>query len=290
MNSQLDLTRLEKFVSQLKSAFIVGLNTDRVQDLGFIGKASNIYVWHPSLMIDVDIFVFVEALERHVGSWFLQVRDELTRKLALENADFELRIIEGPYKPSIARLSRAVVVAHLGVFTEPTYLAQSRLKRWAWRKYPCVRDVSRLGRLAPSPPDLKEVLNGDKGVRHRLRSLQLGRVKMREWLLPDFNESPLYIDKSEPNFIECCFSSAANCARHHCRGLGLHEADEMGNEEFFPWYCTNVFRSQALGELIWLKTKCRNRGFDIDVDRAQALAVEYLSHLEHHLNRISAES
>jgi hypothetical protein len=259
------------------------LSGGKVQDLAFIGNASSIYAWHPSLMVDVDIFLFVEALDRQTGFWLLQVRDELARELEREHADFELRIIEGPYKPCIARLSRVVVVAHLGVFTDRMYLAEAALKRWAWRKYRCERDVFRLARLAPSPPDLNQILNDDRGIRCRLRSLELGRIEMREWLLPDFIEVPLYVTKSEPNFIECCFSYAANCARHHCRGLGLREADEMGNEEFFPWYCANVFRSQALTELMGLKGKCRDRGFDIDVNQAQGLAVEYMSCLERYL-------
>jgi len=94
MMDQFDRTRIEKFASRLKCAFANGLSEGKVQDLAFIGNASSIYAWHPSLMVDVDMFLFVEALDRQTGFWLLQVRDEISWELEREQADFELRIIE----------------------------------------------------------------------------------------------------------------------------------------------------------------------------------------------------
>ena len=134
--------------------------------------------------------------------------------------------------------------------------------------------------MLPPRPIFNEILNGDRGVRQRLRALRNGRIEMREWLLPDFSETALYISREQPNFIECCFAYAANCARHHCRALDIREADRLGNEEFFPWYAANVLASPALSELMALKAQCRNTGFDVDAARVQMLAITYIGELE----------
>ena len=61
------------------------------------------------------------------------------------------------------------------------------------------------------------------------------------------------------------------------------EADQLGNKEFFQWYATNVFFSEALTRLMEIKMECRSRGFDIDVDNAQSLALHYMRGLKLHL-------
>jgi hypothetical protein len=274
------LALVEPATLTVRSRLLAGVAGGAIEDLAFIGNASAVYPWISSLMVDLDVFLFAGRLDVALGHWLLGVRDGLTAELAGRGADFELRIVEGPYKPAIRQLARPVIVAHLGVFTEAMYVAEAPLKRWAWRKYPCERETDRLMRLAPAPPDLNEILNGNRGVRHRLHALRSGRIEMREWLLPDFAEVPLHIGRGQPNFIECCFAYAANCARHHCRALDNREADRLGNEEFFPWYAANVFASPALSELMALKARCRNTGFDVDATRVQALAIEYISDLE----------
>src|SRR5262249_25156142 len=154
--------------------------------------------------------------------------------------DFELRIIEGPYKPALARLERPIIVLHLGVFTERSYLASSPVKRWSWRKYRCQREPGRLERLAPPRPDLAEFLSGAKGIEYRLKRIASGSVSMHELVLPSFREVEIIVSTDDPNFIECCFADALSSARNHGRILGLPEADCLPNEMYFPWYAENV--------------------------------------------------
>jgi hypothetical protein len=260
------------------------LESGLIQDLAFIGNFSNIYTWSPALMVDMDIFLFVDTMSLTVGHGLLALKNELSSKLTDMEIDFDLRVVEGPYKPPIPVLSRPIIVAHLGVFTEQLYLSEAPLKRWSWRKYSCKREISRLFRLAPEKPDVTEFLNGANGVRQRLRVLRSGRVDMREWILPDFDQILLHVTKAEPNFIECCFAYAASCARHHCRIIGLAEADKLDNQNFTSWYSDNVFASDTFVELMHLKSECRNTGFHISVDKAQTLAIDYIHNLERHLS------
>ena len=279
-NSNDKLELVEAATQHVKRRLLSGLADGTLGDLAFIGNASALYDWVSSLMVDLDAFLFVENLDSTVGSWLVSVRDQLDSELARQGLDFELRIVEGPYKPAIKNLTRPIIVAHLGVFTDATYLAEAPLKRWSWRKYSCQQERDRLARLAPAPPDLNEILNGERGVRHRLYAIRSGRIEMREWRIPDLSETPLFIERDEPNFIECCFAYAANCARHHCRALRSQEADRLGNQEFFPWYKLNVLNSPALSTLMELKERCRNTGFDVDVNHVQGLAVEFMTILE----------
>ena len=176
-------------------------------------------------------------------------------------------------------------VAHLGVFTEALYVASPALRRWAWRKYVCELDPMRLARLAPPQPSIAEFLTGAKGLRDRRRTLQRGRVEMTEWRLPAMTTVRLIVDQAQPNFVECCFAYAANTARNHARALAHAQADTLGNAEYFSWYYRHVFRSQALLELMALKARCRDTGFDVPVETARELALSYLTDLENDLRR-----
>lgn len=102
---------------------------------------------------------------------------------------------------------------------------------------------------------------------------------MNEMVLPSFREVAFSVSLSEPNFVECCFAYALTCARNHGRVLGLEEADRLPNDSYFQWYSENVFRSVPLLQLLQIKMRCRNTGFDVDRSTVQALAVHYLASL-----------
>jgi len=234
-------------------------------------------------MVDLDAFLFTQSLDRNVGDWLTEVRKLLTDVLARNGVLFELRIVDGPYKPPIARLTQPIMVAHLGVFTEQTYLESPALRRWAWRKYPCTREPGRLARLAPHQPTVAELLFGRKGIDDRLHDIERGAVEMRELVLPDLHEEVFSVTLTHPNFLECCFASVANSARNHCRVLSFPEADRLGNKEFFVWYNENIFRSDSLMALMQMKADCRIEGFSRSPVVARTLAVEFLRQLRAHL-------
>jgi hypothetical protein len=252
-------------------------------DVAFIGNTSGHYTSTPGLMVDFDAFVFVNQMDAAVGQPLADLRERSTRECDALGIDFDLRIIEGPYKPAITILRRPALVVHLGVFTEALYLAAPPLKRFAWRKYICEREPGRLARLAPTRPTLAEFVTGPKGLRERCAAINDGSVEMTEWLLPGLQAKRFAITLEQTNFAECCFAYAANTARNHIRALGLTEADQLGNSEFFAWYNETIFRSPDLIELMDYKAACREQGFVLQVARARDLALRYMQALEQHL-------
>ncbi|MDI3561353.1 hypothetical protein [Bradyrhizobium sp. Arg816] len=234
-------------------------------------------------MVDFDAFVFVAEMNRAAGQPLAELRERWTDICNARAVDFELRIVEGPYKPPVAVLHRPVFVVHLGVFTEAIYLAAPPLKRWAWRKYICEREPGRLARMAPPRPTLAEFVTGPKGLRKRCAAIEAGSVEMTEWLLPDLQTRSFLITQDEANFVECCFAYAANTARNHARTLGLGEADQLANTEFFSWYDETVFRSPELVDLMNDKAACRDRGFVVEIAHTRSLALRYMRTLEQHL-------
>lgn len=140
---------LRQVIAAIKSDLADGVRQGACADLVFIGNSSEVYSWTPCFMVDIDVFLFADILTERLGDWLLDRAAWWRSHLDRQCIDFELRIIEGPYKPAIALLERPVIVLHLGVFTEQSYLASPPLKRWAWRKYPCLIEPSQLSRLAP---------------------------------------------------------------------------------------------------------------------------------------------
>ncbi len=252
-------------------------------DAAFIGNTSGHYSSSLGLMVDFDAFVFVDRMDEQAGKPLADLRDRFADECGRRDIDFELRIIEGPYKPAIPRLQRPVFVVHLGVFTEALYLASTPLKRWAWRKYRCEQEPGRLARLAPSKPTLAEFVAGPKGLRQRREAIENGAVEMTEWMLPSLVAVPFTVTADQVNFIECCFTYAATSARNHARTLGAPEADRLNNDDFFPWYDAAVLQSPELLELMALKARCRDSGFDLPIGRARALALGYMRLLEDRL-------
>jgi len=252
-------------------------------DVAFIGNTSGHYASAPGLMVDFDAFVFVKEMDAAAGQPLADLRERWIAECDALGIDFDLRVIEGPYKPAIAILRRPAFVVHLGVFTEALYLAASPLKRWAWRKYICEREPGRLARLAPSQPTLAEFANGPKGLCERYAAINDRSVEMTEWLLPSLQARRFVVTLDQTNFVECCFAYAANTARNHARALGLAEADQLGNSEFFAWYNAAVFRSPDLILLMDYKAACRDQGFVLQVARARDLALGYMQALQQHL-------
>ena len=271
---------LDRVSDELKAWFRAFAASPACIDVGFIGNTSGHYPSSLGQIVDFDAFVFVERMDQAAGRPLTDLRDRLTGECDARGIDFELRIIDGPYKPAISRPRRPVFVVHLGVFTEALYLASPPLKRWAWRKYRCEGDPERLARMAPSQQTLVDFIAGPKGLRHRCAAIESGSVDMTEWLLPSLTAVPLLVTPEQGNFVECCFAYAANTARNHARAVGAAEADQLGNEEFFRWYDKAVFRSPELLALMAQKAQSRVAGFELPVGRASELAIAYMRTLE----------
>lgn len=276
-------TELACISDSLKAWFRAHATHPTCIDVAFIGNTSEHYRSGFGHLVDFDAFVFVERMDQSAGQPLADLRDRLIDQCAERGVDFELRIIDGPYKPAIARLRRPVFVVHLGVFTEQLYLASPGVKRWAWRKYRCEREPGRLARMAPSQPTLAEFVAGPKGLRWRCAAIEKGAVEMTEWLLPSLAVVPFIVTPEEVNFVECCFAYAANVARNHARALGAPEADHLENAEFFAWYDRTVLRSAELLDLMAHKARCRDAGFDLPVEQARELALDYLRKVERQL-------
>ncbi len=275
---------LESLIAAIKSDLADGVRGSMCTDIAFIGNMSEVYAWSPCFMVDFDAFIFSNALDERLGKWLIDLGARWRAKLANRGIDFELRVIEGPYKPGIKWLQRPVIVLHLGVFTEADYLAQSSLKRWAWKKYTCLSEPARLARLAPrTRPDVAALLSGPRGVEHRLRAIACGCVPMRERVLPSFREQEQFVTLDDPNFVECCFAYTLGSARAHGRVLGFAEADSLPNEKYFVWYADHLLNSADLLDLLEMKSRCRNSGFTIETAKAQTLALGYLNALSHSL-------
>lgn len=270
---------LHPIIEAIKSDLCEGVRDGHCLDAVFIGNASSVYHWTPCFMVDMDVFLFVRVLDPHFGRWLLQRSGVWRAALQRLFVDFELRIIEGPYKPAIAKLKRPIIVLHLGVFTESSYLASASVKRWSWRKYKCVAEPDRLARLAPPRPDATELLYGPRGIEYRLNAVASGAVAMRELVLPSFREAMFTVSVDQANFAECCFAYALSSARNHGRVLALTEADTLTNETYFAWYNANILRSESLLELFDIKMRCRNAGFDVEPTLVRSLAVHYLQSL-----------
>jgi hypothetical protein len=263
---------LRPVIAAIKLDLVEEVRRGACADLAFLGNSSDVYSWTPCFMVDLDVFLFADVLDERLGSWLLDCEARWRAQLGRQCIDFELRIIEGPYKPAIARLERPIIVLHLGVFTELSYLASPPLKRWAWRKYTCLTEPGRLARLASPRPDLTELLSGPKGVDYRLHAIASGTVTMSELILPSFLEEAFSVSLGDLNFVECCFAYALSCARNHGRVLGFGEADSLPNEKYVQWYSENVLGSEHLLQIVQIKARCRNTGFHVDgADPGRAL-------------------
>jgi len=271
--------KLIEAVEAAKATVLDALCSDCVEDLAFIGNASTVYPWEPAMIIDLDVCMFVTHMDETTGRWLQAFANSLEALMENRGIDFELRIIRGPYKPVREDVIRPAMVLHGAVFTEKTYLEEAALMRWGWRKYQCEVDAERLVRLAPQKPNLETLLHGPKGVNERLAAIRKGLIVLQERLLPSLEFVDITFDVDHPLFAEYCLTAGATTARNHARVLGRMEADRLTNQEFFPWYFSNVFASLDLAELVRLKAGVRQTGYKNLMPRVRELAWNYLESL-----------
>jgi hypothetical protein len=274
--SRADERRVRAAATAARAAVLALPSEGGITDVALIGNASEVYEWVPSRIVDLDCFVFVREMNAEAGIVLQNLRSELGRGLKSLGVDFELRIIRGMYKPDRGASDPPIVLLHLGAFTDETYLAESIVKRWAWRKYRCQVEGSRLARLAPRRPVLDDLLYGPGGVIDRLHDLHRGETVMSEWSIPELSVSTVSFDADSWVFTEFCYGSAATTARTHARVLGHGEADRLGNEEFFAWYDQNVLATRTLLPLMAMKGRARNEGFSAGASRPRELCTEFL--------------
>lgn len=276
---------------RVKEAFLEGLTAGPLQDLAFVGNSGDVYQWEPSLIIDLDVCLFVHAIERPVGTWLQELRLRLFDEMARAGIDFDLKVIKGSYKQTSVNLSRPIFVAHLSLFTEELYSRGAPLMRWGWRKYSCVLDKGRLSRLAPAEkPDIVELLHGRSGVMQKIASIESGRSPLVELRLPDLAQVEWTACRGEPLFAEYCMAAGAICSRNHARVLGFAEPDQLGNREFVAWYDRTVLKSLPFRELMALKERVRVSGYGEALHLAPKLAREYLVDVAKRIAAKPAES
>ncbi len=271
-----DERRVRTAVATTRSALLELTRCAPIIDVALIGSAGGTYRWTPSRIVDFDCFVFVEALDNKAGTALQNLNDDLVNKLGKTGVDFELRIIRGSYKPNRTMADPPILLLHLGVFTDDSYLQEEACKRWAWRKYICQVEESRLARLAPSRPSLEDLLYGPRGVVERLADLNRGKTAMCEWLLPDLNSTEITIDHHSSVFVEFCYGSAATTARNHARILGYPEADRLENDQFFSWYQETVLPTKTLLPLMEMKRRARDEGATAGDTRPRELCTSFL--------------
>lgn len=268
--------RIVQLVTLAKSAFISQTPNSFIDDVAFVGGYSGTYPWEPARLVDLDVCLFVGKKSPATGTWLASFCADLGRRVAQLDADFECRLIVGPYKPPLLSITRPFIFVHLAVFLEAEYSAIPAVLRWAWRKYTCHVKPNRLRAFAPTRPTCDDV--GARVIK-LLRRIESGETSMREWLLPDFSHSTVHVTAADVNFAEVCFSSVATCTRHHARALGFAEADTLANREFFDWYVDNLGSSEVLLELAALKERSRNEGFGPFQHESRKLAIAYLRDL-----------
>jgi hypothetical protein len=168
----------------------------------------------------------------NVGEWLLDICNQLSCDVGALGIDFELRVIRGPYKPPILEVVKPVLVAQVSLFTDQSYREQRALLRWGWRKYSCIVEEHKLQELAPLPPTINELIEGQSGVREKFVIIESGSSPLVEALLPDLQEVRWEVHKGDALFAEFCLAAGALCARNHARALRRSEADTLANREF----------------------------------------------------------
>jgi len=278
-NSDHNIMKIKEAIQIIKKSFQEGLKLPYIEDLAFIGNASDVYPWNPTQNIDLDICIIVNSLGYVVGKWLQKVSSKLKNQLANLDIKFEFRIVRGPYKQTPSKINNPFIFVHGAVFSEETYIKEGALLRYGWRKYKCIIKRDRLARLATSKPNLSELLFGKKGIEERLECISRGKVIMWERILPDLHWEKLEFGLDSYLFSEYCLAAGANTARNHARVLGEKEADFLSNDEFFQWYYNNVFSSHDLNKLIELKQRVRRKGYFGTIKKSKKYAEKYLTEL-----------
>lgn len=285
--SVIDASVLRREIQTAKDALAAGVSEGRFLDIAFIGNASSIYTWEPGSIIDLDVCIFVREKSLTVGTWLHDLRERLAKDFATRNVDFYLRLIKGAYKEAVRVVQRPVLVAHLALFTEDSYLDCLPLIRWAWRKYTCLVEPQRLSRLAPEKPGVDELM---ESVAKRLGDIELGAAPFMEFTLPEFEEVKWTVGPGDPLFAEHCIMGALVCSRNHARVLGMLEPDRLNNTDFALWYHQTLMPAPELCTLVELKAKARREGYGEIVAVAPALCRSYMHHLYEHLAQKSRQT
>ncbi len=277
-----DLLPLIRIVQQ---RLLEGIGHAGIIDVAFIGNTSDVYPWDPAAIADVDVCLFVERRDLALGEWLLSTASAIGSELDRAGADFELRVVRGPYKPAW-RPGRPVVFAHVAVLLVSSYAQEPAAIRWAWRKYRCAIMPERMAMDAGAPPTRQALY---EMIRRKLLRIRCEHIAMSEWTLPSFEERVLEFDGQHPAFAEYCLSSALVCARHHARALGAPEPDRLPNRAFVEWYGRELLHSPALEALLRLKEQAREVGFEGVLPPAKDFAVRYLEDLLSYLDAHEGE-
>ncbi len=279
----METRQLHAVIASIKRVCVDGLGSPHLVDLAFIGNASDVYAWIPTPNVDLDVCFIVRALEHDCGTWLLEQAARMRELAGEAGIPFELRIINGPYKPTPDRSAGPAIVLHAAVFTERNYSLQPALLRWSWRKYKCVAVPERFSEWAPGRPGARELLDGPIGIRKRLAAIDAGTAVFYEQQLPSFEWTEFTAAVGDNLFTEYCFAAVADSARNHGRVIGSPEADALSNQDYTNWYARRVFPSASFSEAMRLKLQARQNGYAGLSKTAHRLARDFLRALCAHL-------
>jgi hypothetical protein len=262
----------------LKNEIRRGIGGSGVVDVAFKGGLSDVYEFRPAMNLDLDFFVLVARRDQVVGSWLLSLREGLMRRHPAIPMACDVRVVRGPIKHVPSTLDRLSITLHPAVFTEAEYQNMSPVLRWGWRKYRCEVEPGRLRRWAPSTrPGLADLLQSRGGLLRTIEHLRAGRVSLKEWVLPAFDEINNDVVEPEPLFSEYCISKVAAISRNHARCMGYDEADSLDNKNFAVWYFDEVLASPEFQSVMQAKEDIRIRGYGVADPNLKVLAIRYLS-------------
>lgn len=250
-------------------------------DIAHIGSTGPRYHWEPARLVDIDIIAFVNEFTPQVSEHVCDIRDSITQYVN-GRADFEVGIYYGPYKPSALSLEKPCLFLHLILHTVDSYLERPALFRWGMGKYKCALDSDWLKRLSPPKIALNDLVFSNYGIRSLRKNVEAGVVSIGLRSLPNLRYETRDFFIGDPQFIEYCFFASAISCRNHGRVLYHHEADELGNRDYFRWYAEYVFESNSFLELMAIKDKTRDIGYNIDGRHVQKLTLNWLNELEKH--------
>jgi hypothetical protein len=268
----------------VKNVFKEAVDSHSINDITFLGQASEFYEFRPAWNVEIDICIFLDRINLYNGLKLFNVSNTIAVELSQLGFKYEMRCIDGPYKRIIRNANERWFVIHGAIFTKKTYPETYPILKWSWRKYCCIVDSNYLFKHSGSCPDIDELINGKRGIKERLEVLEKGNLILQETCLPTLKKRSIKVNKDSELFLEYCFSSAADVCRNHGRVLRILEADLLNNEEYFTFYYNSIFKCTAYKELMDLKNTIRKSDIQLNLDHILRLALNYLTSLVSFLN------
>lgn len=270
---------IEQKIDHIRS-FFDQLQNDQLMDLAHIGNTSEYYNWEPAWVVDVDLWLLIKKMNESIGKYLQTKIDELQNDFKESEVEFELGLVDGPYKPAQKTYKKPVIFLHLLVDTPSSYSQRSKLTRWCWRKYECDNYTKRLAEYSPDQPNMNDLLYCDFGINDCLQKIKQKYFSLTIKELPTFQKNTISFTGEDLLFLEFCFYACLTTARNHARILDYEAPDKLDNAQFFPWYRENIFDSNELSHVYNQKCHARKKGYAKVDQNIHQSALEYLTNLK----------